>query len=169
MPLSCSKHTNEHEINPPGNAGHDLAIHLRCAYLAMHRATNACFAAYGISADSFTLLMALKDHGPLTQKDLVHKIGSDANTVSAMLKRLEKLQFIQRNQDELDARIRVAKLTAEGQKILAMLWEESQELRIKMENLFQPREMEDLVLSLKQITQVMNTKMDEGRDKNETL
>src|SRR4051812_35769824 len=40
-------------------AGHNLALGLRAAYLWMHRRANAVFSRFGLTADQFVLLTAL--------------------------------------------------------------------------------------------------------------
>ena len=66
-------------------AGHEVALALRAAYLALHRRTNAWFATHGVTADQFVMLSALADADAVTQQELVRRVGSDPNTVRAML------------------------------------------------------------------------------------
>ena len=133
--------------------GHALAMNLRCAYLAMHRVTNACFAEMGLSADSFTVLTALAESGCITQKELVQRIGSDANTVSAMCSRLERCGLLVRNRDDRDGRARLVELTHRGRRIQQQLWDKSQYLRTEIANLFDEKEQVILVQLLKRIAE----------------
>src|SRR5205085_66588 len=50
--------------------GHEIAMALRAAYLAMHRRSDAQFARRGVTADQFVLLAALAGGGAVTQRDL---------------------------------------------------------------------------------------------------
>ena len=69
--------------------GHDLAMALRAAYLAVHRRTDAALARSGVTADQFVLMAVLAGGGARTQRDLARRTGSDPNTVRAMLLLLE--------------------------------------------------------------------------------
>jgi len=139
-----------------GDIGHELAMSLRRAYLTMHRATNACLAEYGLSADSFTVLTALSESGSLTQKALAQNIGSDPNTISAMLRRLEREKLIKRKRDAQDGRARLVHLTAKGRRLQERLWGKSQPLRIRMANLFLPEELRNFAASLKRFVQTID-------------
>jgi DNA-binding MarR family transcriptional regulator len=65
--------------------GHDLALALRSAYLAMHRQADGALAPFGVTTDQFVLLAALAVAKALTQWELARRISSDASTVLAML------------------------------------------------------------------------------------
>jgi DNA-binding MarR family transcriptional regulator len=77
-------------------SGHDLAKRLRGAYLALHRRTNAALAEAGLTADQFVLLTALAEEDGVRQSELVGRTGSDPNTKSEMLVRLEKKGLVAR-------------------------------------------------------------------------
>ena len=71
-------------------ADHELAVGLRAAFLTMHHRANAEFAPFGLTADQFVLVTALAGGDGETQKDLVRRTVSDANTMSEMHGRLER-------------------------------------------------------------------------------
>ena len=71
------------------SADDDFSMHLRRAYLSMHRRANANFARYGLTADQYVVLTALARAGSATQQDLMRRCHSDPNTVRAILLRLE--------------------------------------------------------------------------------
>ncbi len=98
-------------------AGHDLAMGLRAAYLTMHRRANAEFARFGLTADQFVILTALAEGDGATQKQLVGRTDSDANTVSEMLGRLERRGFVTRERDAADGRVRRVSLTERGREV----------------------------------------------------
>lgn len=104
-------------------AGHDLAMALRAAYLPMHRRANAEFAQFGLTADQFVILTALAEGGEATQKELARRTASDANTVSEMLRRLERRGLVLRERDETDGRARRVSLTATGRKVQRRAWD----------------------------------------------
>ncbi|MBI1389114.1 MAG: MarR family transcriptional regulator [bacterium] len=131
--------------------GHELAMSLRRAYLALHRATNAALHPSGLSADSFTLLTILSELGAMTQKELGDKASSDANTVSAMLSRLESRGLIAREPHPSDGRARIVKLTEAGRHTQRELWELSQPIRDELERRFDSTERMQLTNVFKRI------------------
>ena len=72
--------------------------------LALHRQTNDCFAKDGVTADQFVLLAALADADAVTQQELVRRVGSDPNTVRAMLLLLEGRGLVARERHPADGR-----------------------------------------------------------------
>ena len=92
----------------------EVARALRGAYLALHRQTNACFAADRVTADQFVLLAALADEDAVTQQELVRRVGSDPSTVRAMLLLLEHRGLVAREHHPADGRARCVTLTAKG-------------------------------------------------------
>src|SRR5947209_12332064 len=102
-------------------SGHEVARALRAAYLALHRQTNACFAKDGATADQFVLLAALADADGVTQQELVRRVGSDPNTVGAMLLLLEGRGLVAREVHPADGRARSVTLTARGRRVFTRL------------------------------------------------
>src|SRR5438270_7326427 len=99
-------------------SGRDVARALRAAYLALHRQTNACFAEDGVTADQFVLLAALAEAAAVTQQDLVRRVGSDPNTVRAMLLLLEEGGLVSRERHPTDGRARRVTLTGQGRQVV---------------------------------------------------
>src|SRR5262249_28595853 len=97
--------------------GHDLALALRAAYLALHRQTDATMAPFGVTADQFVLLAALAEGDALTQQALVRRVGSDASTVRAMLLLLEVRGLVSREPHPDDGRARSVALTPLGRQV----------------------------------------------------
>ena len=96
--------------------GHDLAIALRAAYLALHRRSEAAFAPHGVTADQFVLLATLARGHALTQRELARRMSSDPSTVRAMLVLLEQRGLVERDTHPTDARARTVALTAAGKR-----------------------------------------------------
>jgi DNA-binding MarR family transcriptional regulator len=112
--------------------GHDLAMALRAAYLALHRRANARFARHGVTADQFVLLAALADGDALTQRDLARRTSSDPNTVRAMLLLLEERGLVVRPPHPTDARARTVALTARGRRLYRRLWAAGEPVRVEL-------------------------------------
>lgn len=87
----------------------------------MHRQTNDCFAPDGVTADQFALLSALADADAVTQQELVRRIGSDPNTVRAMLLLLEERGLLARDRHPADGRARCVTLTPKGRRVFRKL------------------------------------------------
>jgi DNA-binding MarR family transcriptional regulator len=136
-------------------SGHEVARALRAAYLALHRRTNACFAKDGVTADQFVLLAALAEADAVTQQNLVRRVGSDPNTVRAMLLLLESRGLIARERHPADGRARCVTLTGKGRQVFKKLWTKSEPLRERLLAAFRPDEATALVELLRRVTEAM--------------
>ena len=136
-------------------SGHEIPRALRAAYLALHRQTNDCFAKDGVTADQFVLLAALTEADGVTQQELVRRVGSDPNTVRAMLLLLEGRGLVARERHLADGRARSVTLTVQGRQVFQKLWRRSEPLRIRMMAAFQPDEVTALVELLSRVAGAM--------------
>jgi DNA-binding MarR family transcriptional regulator len=132
-------------------AGHNIAIALRSAYLALHRRTEARFASHGVTADQFVLLATLDRGQALTQRELARRIASDPSTVRAMLVLLAKRGFVRRDSHPTDARARTVALTPLGKRTLRQLWSAGESIRERMLGALGPDEAETLVKLLSRV------------------
>lgn len=120
--------------------GHDIAMALRAAYWAMHRQADAALAPWGVTADQFVLLALLAADDPggagggagVTQQSLVRRASSDANTVGAMLRRLEATGLVSRQPHPTDGRARVVALTPKGRRTYERAWAGSDAFRARL-------------------------------------
>jgi DNA-binding MarR family transcriptional regulator len=136
-------------------SGREVARALRAAYLALHRQTNACFANDRVTADQFVVLSALADADAVTQQELVRRVGSDPNTVRAMLLLLEGRGLVARERHTSDGRARCVTLTAKGRQVFKKLWTKSEPLRAGLMDAFRADEAAALVGLLRRVTEVM--------------
>jgi DNA-binding MarR family transcriptional regulator len=143
--------------NPSAAAttGHDLAMALRAAYLALHRRTDGRLARHGVTADQFVLLAALARGDARTQRDLARRTASDPNTVRAMLLLLEARGLIARDAHPTDARARTVRLTAQGRRTYAKLWAGSESVREQLLAALRPAEAPALLDLLTRIARAM--------------
>ena len=137
-------------------AGHDIAIALRAAYLALHRRSEAVFAPHHITADQFVLLATLSRGHALTQRELARRMSSDPSTVRAMLVLLERDGLVARAAHPTDARARTVALTTEGKRVFARLWASGEPVRAQMLGALQPDEAETLVKLLARVAGALN-------------
>src|ERR1700726_4497941 len=126
-------------------SGHEVALAVRAAYLALHRQTNDCFAKDRVTADQFVLLAALAEANAVTQQELVRRVGSDPNTVRAMLLLLEGRGLVARERHPADGRARCVTLTPKGRQVFRKLWARSEPLRARLLAAFRPDEVTALV------------------------
>jgi DNA-binding MarR family transcriptional regulator len=137
--------------------GHDLAIALRAAYLALHRRSEARFMPHGITADQFVLLATLARGGhALTQRELARRMSSDPSTVRAMLVLLEQRGLVERGTHPTDARARTVVLTAKGTRAYQQLWAAGEPVRVRLLGALQPGEAETLVRLLGRVAAALN-------------
>src|SRR6516164_8842665 len=136
-------------------SGREVARALRAAYLALHRQTNACFARDGVTADQFVLLSALAEADAATQQELVRWVGSDPNTVRAMLLLLEGRGLVARQRRPDDGRARSVALTVKGRQVFRKLWTKSDPLRERLMAAFRPDDAAVLVELLRRVAEAM--------------
>ncbi|HEX3147913.1 MAG TPA: MarR family winged helix-turn-helix transcriptional regulator [Gemmataceae bacterium] len=137
--------------------GHELAIALRSAYLALHRRSDARFARHGVTADQFVLLATLARGGEaLTQRELAHRMASDPSTVRSMLILLAARGLVERDAHPTDARARTVALTAKGRHAYRRLWKAGESIRARALGALGPGEAETLARLLGQVTEALN-------------
>ena len=138
--------------------GHDLALTLRAAYLALHRWSDAAFASRGVTADQFVLLATLARGGEvLTQRELARRMSSDPSTVRAMLVLLERGGLVERDAHPTDARARTVALTAKGGRVFRRLWTAGKLIRAQILGALQPGEAKTLVRLLGYVAEALNS------------
>ena len=135
--------------------GHEIAMSLRAAYLALHRRAEAHFARFGVTADQFVLLSLLRDNHAVTQRDLVRRASSDPNTVGAMLALLEGRGLVARDRHPTDGRARSVSLTRKGRRVYERLWERNGAFRERLGAAFRDDEAEALISFLGRIVEEM--------------
>jgi DNA-binding MarR family transcriptional regulator len=135
--------------------GHELALALRAAYLALHRPTDALMAQSGVTADQFVVLAALAEGVALTQRDLVARTSSDPNTLRAMLVLLERRHLIERRPHPTDGRARSVALTRQGKSVFRKLWRKSEILRQRLTTALSADDTELLIEQLRRIATAM--------------
>ena len=133
----------------------DLPMALRAAYLSLHRATDASFASYGVTADQFVLLATLSQGQALTQRELANRMSSDPSTIRAMLVLLDHGGLVKRQSHPSDARAKTVALTAAGKRKLQQLWNASQQIRDKMFGCLEPKEAGTLVELLRRVANAL--------------
>ena len=103
-----------------------LEVYGRCLCFGMHRAArtlarrfDAAFAHLGISHGQYSLMMSLNRPDPPRLGEAAAFLAMDRTTLTANLKPLERLGYVEIVPDKDDKRSRRLILTAAGRKVLA--------------------------------------------------
>ena len=94
-----------------------IGYQLRRAYFGIHRKLRAKIAHLDLSVDQYVVLMLLNESDGLTQKEIWSDLPSDANTVAAILKRMEAKGWIERKTCNKDRRAIRVYLNQSGQTL----------------------------------------------------
>lgn len=71
----------------------------------------------GITYPQYLVLIVLWENDEITINQITEKLLLNTNTLSPMLKRMEKMEIIERNRSEEDERSVIIKLTKKGQEL----------------------------------------------------
>lgn len=134
----------------------ELPMSLRAAYLALHRRSEAAFAAQRVTADQFVLLATLARGKALTQRELARRMTSDPSTVRAMLVLLERRGLVERGAHPSDGRARTVSLTAAGKRKFRQLWAAGEDIRAQMFGALLPGEAKTLVRLLARVAHALD-------------
>lgn len=116
-----------------------------------------------MTADQFLLLCFLAENDGLRQKDLVDLSGSDSSTIAAMIKILEKKDFVFRVRDKEDGRAYRVKLTKKGKALQQEINPQVGELRDSLSNAISPEDQDAVLRALEQIDSVMSKRLKERK------
>lgn len=137
--------------------GHEIAMALRGAYLAMHRQADAAVAPFGLTANQFVLLALLDERDGVSQRDLVERASSDPNTIRPMLTALETKGLVDRQTDPDDGRAWLVSMTAKGRRLFRKARKESEEFRERLCSNLSGNQQKSLVRMLSEVADTMNS------------
>lgn len=72
---------------------------------------------FGLTYTQYLVLLVLWEQDKITINQITEKLLLDTNTVSPMLKRMEKMEFIQRTRSQEDERKVIIELTPSGKQL----------------------------------------------------
>lgn len=78
---------------------------------------------FGFGMAYLPVAIALEEHGPLQQKDLLRYARIEQPTMAALLARMERDRLVARKSDPTDARARLVALTPRAKSVLASVKE----------------------------------------------
>jgi DNA-binding MarR family transcriptional regulator len=102
----------------------------------MQRCVDAVFAKRKITSDQCSLLWAVWRRDGIRQNELAEELFTDANTVTAMVVRLEKRGLIRREVCPEDGRARRVSLTPAGRRLVDRLYDDWAPMREKLREIF---------------------------------
>ena len=124
-----------------------LGMRLRGAYLTLHRCLNLQMGQAGLTADQFVVLSLLAREEGLTQGDIARRCASDASTVGALLRLLEKQKLISRERHSQDGRALSIRMTARGRRVQKQAWEVSRDFQRSLGNTLRTAQEQEVVLA----------------------
>jgi DNA-binding MarR family transcriptional regulator len=90
---------------------------LRKAYLLFHRRANGWLLKHGVTADQFVVLTVVASEPGIMQIAIAERTASDPNSITVVLRLLERRGLIRREVHARDGRARCVYLTAEGRRM----------------------------------------------------
>jgi DNA-binding MarR family transcriptional regulator len=93
-----------------------LPVLLRRAWFGLNQVFRRRIAHLGLTPDQFTVMRNLveSDGAGLTQRELAERMGSDPNTITAILERMAAAGLVARQKDDRDRRANRVRLEPSG-------------------------------------------------------
>ena len=129
-------------------------MHLRRAYLTLHRHAQALFEPLGLTADQYVLMRLIAQGRNLSQQDLVRATASDPSTVAAMVKLLERRGLVKRKTNPADRRAWHVSLTTPGKRLMASLSQRDATIHQALAEAIDTRGMRQTLCVLKAIAEL---------------
>ncbi len=102
------------------------------------------------------IVFELAQQRDLTSSDLCRELGLDAGYLSHILSRLEQQGLLEKVRSETDGRQRLLRLTAEGEKVFALLNQRSSDEVAEMLNEISERDQQRLLKAMDTITGIFS-------------
>ncbi len=104
-----------------------------------------------ITIDQWVIIQILDTSGPMPQMQLAEASFKDAPTITRIVDKLEKKEYLIRSQDETDRRKFIIKLTESGNNLVALISPLVDEFRSKIYQELTPHELAKLESTMLQI------------------
>ena len=111
---------------------------------------------YNVSAAQINCLIALHENGPLPPSQIARYIMVNSSTVTGIIDRLENKDLVKRSRISKDRRVVTVELTRAGQSLAENAPPPIQQKIIDGLNSLSPKELDDIVLSLKRLTEMLD-------------
>ena len=106
---------------------------------------EAVLRGYGLAMTQYLVLLALAEEGGMSGAQLARACGVTQQSMATVLNGLQAKNLIQREPSPLHAKVQVATLTAQGQKILDSAYQEVDVLERSLAHAFSPEERSSLI------------------------
>ncbi len=110
-----------------------------------------------ITTAQFGVLSVIANRDDVTQKDIANVLGLNQSAVTAMVKRLLKLDYIHRESSESDGRAKILTLTDEGLRIFKNTQPPFQKVNEQIQDVLNAEEIENLGDYLERLTRAFRT------------
>ena len=111
---------------------------------------------YNVSAAQINCLITLHENGPLPPSQIARYIMVNSSTVTGIIDRLENKDLVKRSRISKDRRVVTVELTRAGQSLAENAPPPIQQKIIDGLNSLSPKELDDIVLSLKRLTGMLD-------------
>jgi len=91
-----------------------LPVLLRRAWYGLNQAFRRRLLSLGLTPDQFTVLRTLLENPGISQRRLAELMSSDANTIAALVERMEKMELLARQTGERDRRANILRVKTSG-------------------------------------------------------
>jgi DNA-binding MarR family transcriptional regulator len=138
---------------------------LRRAWYGLNQAFRQRLAHLDLTPDQFTVLrwLAEGDSRGLTQQELTRLMASDANTVAALLKRMEAAGVIARTIHESDRRARRVRLQPLGERLFQTASVVAQDLQAEVLAQLPAHERSQFLANLERVAEAASAASASGR------
>jgi DNA-binding MarR family transcriptional regulator len=115
----------------PARTERRLPIVLRHAWYGLNQAFRRRIARFAVTPDQYTVMrnLAEGERAGLTQSQLTELMGSDPNTMAALIERMESHGWVERHPHERDRRARRIRLKPAGRRLYGQLRDIALELQ----------------------------------------
>jgi DNA-binding MarR family transcriptional regulator len=107
---------------------------LRRAWYSLNQTFRHRIAHLGVTPDQYSILRWLHegDARGLTQQTLTDLMASDPNTITSILRRMEKAHLLTRHEHESDRRARRVRIKPEGHRVFTAAFELARKLQAEI-------------------------------------
>jgi DNA-binding MarR family transcriptional regulator len=125
---------------------------LRRSWFRLNQTFRRRIAQFDLTPDQFTILRWLVEHPKgVTQKELAGLMASDANTVTAMLNRMEESEIIVRLPNKMDKRAKIIKIQPKGRSLFEGVRSAAIQLQAEVLSAIPPEQHESFLLNLERL------------------
>ena len=124
--------TREPEVDSPQRRR--LPPLLRRAWFNLNQAFRHRTALSGMTPDQYTVLRTLIERGPngFTQREIARTMTSDPNTITSLLRRMERSRLVERQPHPEDGRAYRVMVTAAGRRKFAVVRNRAIDLQVQV-------------------------------------